>query len=127
MTSSFAISLSGLQAASTRLAVAGSNIANARSAGDADGEGLHRPMRVEQSAEPGGGTRATPVPVEPPTMPVLAPDDPRAGEDATVDYPNLSLAEQFVEMKLAKIAYQANLAALEVGDEMLGELLDTAS
>jgi len=107
MTSSIAISLSGLQAASTRLAVAGSNIVNARGAGGADGaegEGLHRPLRVEQSAAPGGGTRAIPV-----------------------DFPDLSLNDQMVEMKLAKIAYQANLAALEAGDEILGELLDATS
>ena len=67
------------------------------------------------------------MPIEPATVPVFAPDDPRAGADGAVDFPNLSLAEPFVELRLAKIAYEANLAALEVGDEMLGELLDTAS
>lgn len=127
MTPSFAISLSGMEAASTRLAVASSNIVNARSAGDAGAEGLHIPMRVEQSAEPGGGTKATLVAVVPATMPVFAPDDPRADENGAVAYPNVSLAQQFVEMKLAKIAYAANIAALKVSDEMLGELLDIAS
>ena len=128
MTSSFAISLSGLEAASTRLATAGANIANARStAGDGDGEGLYRPLRVEQTPVPGGGTRAVTVEAEPATVPRFAPHDPRAGADGTSDIPNLSLSQQLVELKLAKIAYQANRAALEVGDEMLGELLDATS
>ena len=127
MTSSFAISLSGLDAASTRLATASANIANVRSAGDGDGEGLYRPLRVEQTPVPGGGTRAVTVEVEPATVPVFAPDDPLAGEDGSVDFPNISLAEQFAEFRLAKIVYQANLAALEVSDEMLGELFDLTS
>ena len=127
MTSSFAISLSGLAAASTRLATAGANIANARSAGDGDGERLYRPLRVEQTSAPGGGTRAVTVEVEPATVPLIAPHDPRAGEDGTSDFPNLSLGQQLHELKLAKIAYQANLAALEVSDEMLGELFDATS
>ncbi len=127
MTSSFAISLSGLDAASTRLATASANIANVRSAGDGDGEGLYRPLRVEQTPVPGGGTRAVTVEVEPATVPVFAPDDPLANEDGTLDFPNISLSQQLVEVKLAKITYQANLAALEVSDEMLGELFDLTS
>ncbi len=127
MTSSFAISLSGLAAASTRLATAGANIANARSAGEGDGEGLYRPLRVEQTSAPGGGTRAVTVEVEPATVPRFAPHHPRAGADGTSDFPNLSLSQQLVELKLAKIAYQANLAALEIGVEMLGELFDATS
>lgn len=130
MTSAFAISLSGLAAASTRLATAGANIANARSTGGAgkgDGEGLYRPLRVEQTSVAGGGTRAVTVEVEPATVPRFAPHHPRAGADGTSAFPNLSLSQQLVELKLAKIAYQANLAALEVGDEMLGELLDATS
>lgn len=127
MTTSFAISLSGLDAASTRLATASANIANARSAGDGDGEGLYRPLRVEQTSVAGGGTRAVTVPVEPATVAVFAPHDPLANEDGTSDFPNVSLAEQLVELKLAKIAYEANLAALEVADEMLGELFDATS
>ncbi len=128
MTSSFAISLSGLDAASTRLATASTNIANAQSTGGTgDGEGLYRPLRVEQTSVAGGGTRAVTVEVEPATVPVFAPHDPRAGADGTLDFPNISLSQQFAELKLAKIAYQANLAALEVGDELLGELFDATS
>ncbi len=127
MTSSFAISLSGLEAASTRLATASANIANAQSAGEGDGEGLYRPLRVEQTSAPGGGTSAAVVEVEPATVPVFAPHDPRAGADGTVAFPNISLSQQFAELRLAKIVYQANLAALEVSDEMLGELFDLTS
>ena len=141
MISSFGISLSGLTAARARFEAAARNIAGARSAGvpagsgteSATRQGAYRPVRVHQTAEPGGGTRAVVVPVEPATVAVFDPHNAGAGEDGTVQNPkvsldpNVSLASEFVDAKVATLAYKANLATWRTADEMLGELMDSIS
>ncbi len=98
-----------MAAAGVRYGAAAANIANARSAGAPSGAGgeaaglprAYQPVRVEQTAEPGGGVRAVTLPVEPATVPVFDPDNPLAGEDGSVAYPNVSLAAELVAAKSA--------------------------
>jgi len=96
MTALSSIALTGMNAAQTRMAVAGHNIANAMTPG-------FRAQQVLQQTQPGGGvatslTRA-----------------PHAG---------VSLAGEMVGQMSASYAFKANLRTIEVERAMLGTLLD---
>jgi len=108
------IAVSGLRAAAKRLEVSASNVANDRSTG-------YVPRRVQQTAYAAGGTRAESVPVQPPSVPFVDPNDP----DAAATRPNVSLEEEIVEQMLARRAYEANLRTVEAADRMTRTLLDT--
>ena len=128
MIASIDISLSGLNAANTRVQAAASNIVNARSTGhgtefDADPQ-PYQPLRVAQSSLQQGGVRAEIVPDRTVPIAVFDPGNPAADANGTVRFPNVSIEAELVEMKLATQAYTASIAILEAESEMLGELLD---
>jgi flagellar basal-body rod protein FlgC len=112
--------LSSLLAQARSLAVSAANVANLRSVD-------YQPQRVVQTSGPEGGVRAKTVPLTPPSVQVYDPNNPAADDDGLVSLPNVSLEEEFVVQLQAKLAYKANLAALEAQDEVLGELLDVES
>ena len=119
------IALSGLQAAAKRLQVTASNVANMANRADvaADGTvaaGLFRPAQVQQVAAAGGGTEAVVQAVEPAFH--IVPDPSRDG--GRVAMANVDLAQQTVEMILAKSAYRANAAIIRTAEEMDDVLLD---
>ncbi len=119
------IAVSGLQAAAKRLQVSASNIANMANRGAVTAEGtvaadLYRPHQAVQVTTPGGGVRAFARPVDPAFH--IVPDP--SGNGGRVAMPNVDLAEQTVEMILAKTAYKANAAVIEVARELDDVLLD---
>jgi flagellar basal body rod protein FlgC len=102
--------MAGLRASVARLNVAGANIANARTtglAGDPDG---YVPKAVVKTTDVAGHPRAV-------VLPVVAPA-------ASAYLPNVSLPEQFVELSIARRSYEANLAVLEITNEMMRFLVD---
>lgn len=104
MIQAFQTAVSGLHASTQRLKVVAGNVANSRTEG-------YEPIKVVQSAEPGGGTRATLVAIPPlGSVPGLM--------------PNVNLAEEFVEARRAVHAYRANLTVLSFAREMNGAVLD---
>ena len=120
MSSIGAIALSGLSAASLRLEVAASNVANASSSGPLPGataSGTYPPVyaaqRVEQTAGPGGATRATVVPASPPTVTAWQPDAPFADGRGQVAMPNVDLADQAVQLVMARLSFAANAQMLK--------------
>lgn len=117
--------ISGLRASALRLDVAADNIANARTAGRLDPYDGYRPQRVVQTARPGGGVKAHAVPTGAPPVPVHMANDPRANADGLLGAPNVDLAAQAVDMRIAAHGYKANAAVLTVAYEMSGLLLDT--
>lgn len=96
MTGLSSIALSGMNAAQTRLAVAGHNIANVQTPG-------FRAQQVAQRTQAAGGV-ATAVTQAP--------------------QPGVSLANEIVGQISAGYAFKANLRSLEVERAMLGTLLD---
>ncbi len=96
MTALSSIALSGMNAAQTRMAVAGHNIANVQTPG-------FRAQQVAQRTQAGGGV-ATAV--------TRAPQ------------PGVSLANEIVGQMSAGYAFKANLRSIEVERAMLGTLLD---
>ena len=96
MSSIASIALSGLNAASSRLATAAHNIANAQT------PGLRRQV-VQQAADPEGGV-------------VVSIGRAAASGDA--------LIEDVVAQMSAAHAFKANVLTLKTQDRMLGHLLD---
>lgn len=132
MVSPVTIALSGLNAASTRVAASASNIANAHTVGVREGtEGpeAYTPVDVVQisigaeSGEP-QGTRAEVVARDPATTPVYQPESPYADAQGLVEAPNVDYGTELINARTASLAYKANLAVIKVADEMERELLD---
>ena len=96
MSSIASIALSGLNAASSQLATAAHNIANAQTPG-------FRRQLVQQTAQPAGG---------------VAVAIGRATDSGD------ALAEDVVAQMAATYAFKANVLSLKTQDRMLGSLLD---
>ena len=131
MSSIGAIALSGLSAASLRLEVAANNVANAYSSGPlpgATGSGAYPPAyaaeRVEQTAGPGGGTRASVAPEVPATVTAWQPDAPFADGRGQVAMPNVDLADQAVQLVMARISFAANAQMLKADAGMTLSAID---
>ena len=116
--------ISGMQANTLRLDVAAKNVVNARTVGRLDPYDGYHAQRVVQSARAGGGVDARPVPSATPPMPVHMAYDPRADAKGLVGAPDVNLAGEAVELRMAAQGYKANAAVLSVAYEMAGMLLD---
>src|ERR1700758_5197226 len=94
------ITLSGMNAATRRLGVSASNVANAMSTGalsNADGmvppgePTTYEPLEVVQTASAGGGTQTTVTTTTPSTTAVSDPQVPFANQNGLVAAPNVDL------------------------------------
>ena len=109
MSSIFSIAQSGLQAASLRLAVSASNVANLETDGSA-------PSHVEAQALPSGGVAAA-----------VKKNDPQFEarmDRAIVGASGTDLIQESIDRSLAATSFEANLATMKTADELLGTLLD---
>ena len=100
MTSIFNIGLAGLKAAETRVSARAQNIVNWQSVD-------YRPLVPVQTSAANG-----------PLVKITRP------ADLTGDFPFVDLAAEFVDMSLAKHAYQASAKIIRTADEMQKTLLD---
>ena len=125
------IAVSGLSAASLRLDVAASNIANSLSDGPLPGTpnqenfpSAYTPLRVDQSAIVGGGTRATVTKVSPATVSTFDPTAPFANSDGMVASPNADLAGEMIQLLIARYSFAANAAVIRTDAQMSAALLN---
>jgi flagellar basal-body rod protein FlgC len=125
------IAVSGLNAASLRLDVAASNIANARSVGPLAGIAnpekfptAYMPLRVSQTDVDGSGTSATVQAVSPATVSTFDPNAPFANSDGFVASPNVDLANEMVQLLMARINYAANAQVIRADAQMSAALLN---
>ena len=142
--STLSIATSGLSAASTRLEVAASNIANSLTTGAlsaASGSGapggasagssnpsnlpaVYVPRQVNQADQSGGGTVAT-VSADSPGF--VAQSDPGAwfaNQDGLVAAPNVDLTGALVQLLTAKYAFAANAKVVQSYANTTRSLLD---
>jgi flagellar basal-body rod protein FlgC len=141
--STLSIATSGLSAASLRLNIAASNIANAFTTGPlptADGLGTsggagsssnnsnfpaaYTPLQVNQTDQAGGGTVATISPVSPSFVAQYDPSASFANQDGLVAAPNVDLASQFVQLLTAKYSFAANAKVIQTYARTTQSLLD---
>lgn len=127
MIGAISTALTGLFAASKRVEASASNIANASSAGSLDPTATRQPyqaLTTVQTANELGGTSAVNIPKKPGFVNAYAPDSPFANEDGLVGVPNVDLAEEAVNLKIAEITYKANISVMKTAGEMSDELLN---
>ena len=144
--STLSIATSGLSAASLRLDVTASNIANALTTGPLPASGgsnasggtgnsnnnsnfsAYVPLQVNQvdqtSGSTPGGTAATVSTVSPSFVPQYDPNSPFANQDGLIAAPNVDLASQFVQLLTAKYTFAANAKVIQAYDNTTKSLLD---
>jgi flagellar basal-body rod protein FlgC len=114
-------SISGLQAASKKIAVAASNVANADVVGSTDANSPNQAYSAKTTQDissAGGGVQTVVLNRNPPFVPSFEPDSPFANSEGMVNAPNVNLDEELVTSKMAENSYKANLTALKTGLEM---------
>jgi flagellar basal-body rod protein FlgC len=133
MSSISTTALSGMNAASRRLEVSASNIANINSAGalpNADGSvptgapRAYAPLELIQTASAGGGTATTVATTTPSVIPVSDPQAPFANQSGLVAAPNVDLAQEAIGQLMASYSFAANATVLKADDRMTKALLD---
>jgi flagellar basal-body rod protein FlgC len=131
MSIALSIAASGLAAASLRLDVSASNVANALSFGplptaknSAGFPPAFIPLRVDQTEVAGGGTAAKAVPVLPSYLPVYDPLAPFADGSGMVAAPNVDLGNELVQQLLARYTFAANAKVIGTDARMSQSLLD---
>ncbi|WP_439375543.1 flagellar basal body rod protein FlgC [Bradyrhizobium sp. DASA03120] len=127
------IATSGLSAASLRVSVAASNIANISATGPLPASGIaptfpYVPLRVDQvsqsSGSTPGGAAATVSTVSPSYTAQSDPGSPFANQDGLVAAPNVDLASEFVQLATAKYSFIANAKVIQADAETEDTLLD---
>lgn len=143
----FSIATSGLSAASLRVNVAASNIANVRTTGPLPASGgsatpagagssstsstypaAYVPLRVDQVDQSNGsmpgGTIAAVSTVSPSYIAQSDPGAPFANQDGLVAAPNVDIAREFVKLAAAKYSFVANAKVIQAYSETTESLLD---
>jgi flagellar basal-body rod protein FlgC len=125
------IAASGLAAASRRLEVSASNVANAADTGplpDAPNAASFPPVyeaqRVDQVDVAGGGTVANVSTASPGYVTQYDPSAPFADKNGLVAAPNVDLANEAVQQITGRIDFEANAKVIQVYSEMMKSLLD---
>ncbi|WP_257167311.1 flagellar basal body rod protein FlgC [Bradyrhizobium sp. SRS-191] len=125
--------VSGMNAASRRIEVSASNVANAMSTGalpNADGTlpagapKAYDPLALVQSDVAGGGTQTTITKAGNGTSASYQPTAPFANKDGLVAAPNVDLAQEMISQLVAKYSFAANARILKASDEMSRIVID---
>jgi len=144
--STLSIATSGLNAASLRLEVTASNIANASTTGPLPSSGgsgvsgaaagsgnsnfpaVYLPLQVNQtdqtSGSTPGGVVATVSTASPGFVAQYDPTASFANQDGLVAAPNVDLASQFVQLLVAKYSFAANAKVIQAYSDTTKSLLD---
>ncbi|MDB5653865.1 MAG: putative flagellar basal-body rod protein flgC [Tardiphaga sp.] len=136
MSSISTIALSGMTAASRRLEVSASNVANVASTGalpGADGTvpaGAPRayvPLVLSQSASVGGGTTTSVTAATPSTITVSDPQAAFANQNGLVAAPNVDLSQEMVGLMISSYSFTANATMMRANDRMTKTLLNVTA
>ena len=124
--------VSGINAASQRISVSASNIANAFSTQTIQTNGAvtntpYIPQVLDQASQAGGGVLTHTQDANPPTVSVYDPTNPAAGTNGITQYPNVDQARELVNLKIGTYDAQGNLAVIKAEDKMLKSVLDIIS
>jgi flagellar basal-body rod protein FlgC len=128
----FSVALSGMRAASVRLDVSASNVANMLTNGrlsPAGGAGAtpapYAALRVDQVEVAGGGTAANVSTVSPSDTPGYDPSAPYADGNGMVAMPNVDLVNEAIAQITAEYAFKASAVVLRTASGMTQTLLDS--
>ncbi|WP_025898798.1 flagellar basal body rod protein FlgC [Sneathiella glossodoripedis] len=130
MSSIIGNALAGMNAATRRIDAGASNIANVNTVGKVGGSGseaAYTPVDAVQVSGPAGGPEVHIKPRDPATSLSYQPSHPHASNDGLVESPNVDLATELVNNKIAQHTYEANIKSIITWDEMQATLLDIKS
>ena len=132
MINAISTAISGLAACMKRLETSASNVANFATTGSLEegGKPPYSAQVVQQTtiSDQNGnalGVKAVSKLKEPAFVPAFDPGSPFADSEGNIGVPNVNLAEEAVNMKIAEFAYKANLNVIKVSEEMQEDLLRT--
>jgi len=118
------VTASGLTAQRVRLQTVASNMANARTTRTEDGGPYKKKMPVFQAeGDPFGSmldqaiSRVSVTEIaesDAPTVRVFDPGHPDADDNGYVEYPNVNVLEEMVDMMMTARTYEANTSVVEV-------------
>ena len=127
MVNAIQTALSGLTASTKRISASAQNIANANTSGslqDTD-NAPYTPVTTVQSAQDNDqGVTADIIPSANPFTPAYDPNSPFANTEGFVGAPNVNLAEEAVNIKMAEYSFRANLEVIETVSEMTESLFE---
>jgi flagellar basal-body rod protein FlgC len=125
------IAVSGMNAATLRLRVSASNVANTLSDGplpDAANVGAYpaayNALQVDQTDTVGGGTNATVTTASPGTVPVYGPNAPYADSQGMVASPNVDLSSEIIQQLVASYTFAANAQVVRSDAQMTAALFN---
>lgn len=128
MIGSIGTSLTGLKSATKKLQASTSNIANLQTVGSIEegGQAPYTPITTVQTTITDGqgnglGVATNYAPKGEPYYSLYSPNSPFANAEGIIV--NRDLAEEAVNMQIAKATYKANVAAIKVAEDMSDELL----
>jgi flagellar basal-body rod protein FlgC len=133
MNSISTIALSGMNAATRRLEVSASNVANAQDTGALPGvDGTlpagappaYAPLELVQMASAGGGTQTTVTARRPATVAISDPQSLFANANGLVAAPNVDLGAEMIGQLIASYSFAANATVLKADDRMTRTLLN---
>jgi flagellar basal-body rod protein FlgC len=130
MTSIMSSALGGMQAATRKVSVGASNIANAQTIGTPGATGknaAYQPVDAVQFSGAQNVPQTKIVPRNPGTSLSYQPGSPLASNEGFVEAPNVDIASELVNNKIAQRAYEANIRSIITWDEMQATLLDIKS
>lgn len=130
MINTIQIALSGMQAAAKQTGAAASNIANQQTVGSLDDpdNAPYTPLTVQQGSLKGTdgqgfGVKADFAPKNPAFVPAYDPDSPFANEEGVIGVPNVDMAEEAVNLTIARASYKAGAAVIRTASDMDDALL----
>jgi len=120
------IAISGLRAGSKRMEVISSNVANARSTDDGNGEPYRRLEAIFKTDGDGlGGVTLDEVAADMSDFQqILKPGHPNADAQGYVSMPNVQVPVEMMNLAIATRAYQANVAVLKRYQQMVNTTLE---
>ena len=127
MINTIGIALTGLNSASLRVNASASNIANAFTSGSLEegGQAPYTPLTTTSAAQEQGGVTTQYTVQTPAFTPAYDPDSPFANEEGYIGVPNVDIAEEAINLKLAEISYKANISVVKTAESMFDALLDS--
>lgn len=134
MSNVFSIALSGMNAATKRFANAVSNMVNVSSTGKISAGTQEKTTSyiptdvVTVSSDVGGntfGVMTQTVKRDPSSVPAYDPSSPNANDQGLIAAPNVDIAAEILQTKLAEIAYQASAKVIEAEKKNEDTLLNS--
>lgn len=128
MFSIFEISASAMTAQSQRMNATASNMANADTVADPNGEAYRAKSvtfaEVMKDGKPTGGVQVTEVvESQAPLRREYRPDHPLADDEGYISKPNVDPVSEMVDMISASRSYQANVEVMKTSKELIGSAL----